>query len=335
MTKTVTAGIARATDNAAPEGAYCRTGGVSAGQDQPVLDITVVVVNFNGGHLLLSCLQSLFDQEGVIFDAFLVDNGSRDGSLERAKSLFPMLTIIQNASNPGYAVANNQAIRQATGRYTLLLNPDVLLRPGTLAAAVGAMDADITIGILGPRVLLPDGSLDRPCRRSFKTPSTYLYKMMGLSKAFPRHREFGRYYLSWLDERQTVDVDAVIGAFLLIRRDVIEQVGLLDERFFMYCEDEDWCYRVKKRGWRVRYAASIEVVHYKGSSSSKRPLRSSYEWHKAILQFHRKNIARQYNWPVNFCVYAGIALSLSLGLARSAFPSLAPRQCRNRHPKDG
>jgi GT2 family glycosyltransferase len=230
--------------------------------------------------------------------------------------------VLENNGNPGYAVANNQAIRESRGRYVLLLNPDVILAPNALATAVQLMDAQPTVGIMGPRIVLPDGTLDRPCRRSFKTPGTYFFMLVGLTRAFPRHPRFGKYYLSWLDEHQPVDVDAVIGAFLLIRREVIDEIGMLDERFYMYCEDEDWCFRAKQAGWRIRYEPGVLVTHYKGSSSAKRPRRMIYERHKAILQFHCKNIAPQYSWPVNAAVYAGMLASLGLSLLRN---SIRPR----------
>lgn len=282
-------------------------------------DLSVIIVNFNGGELLRSCLSALFAQKGVSFEAFLVDNGSHDNSAERARDCFPDLTVLENAANPGYAVANNQAISDSRGRYILLLNPDVVLEPDALATAVQLMDAQPAVGILGPRILLPDGTLDKPCRRSFKTPGTYFYMLLGLTRAFPKHPQFGKYYLSWLDERQPTDVDAVIGAFLLIRREVIDEIGLLDERFYMYCEDEDWCFRAKRAGWRIRYEPDVLVTHYKGSSSAQRPRRMIYERHKAILQYHGKNIAPQYTWPVNAAVYAGILASLAISILRNTF----------------
>jgi GT2 family glycosyltransferase len=156
-----------------------------------------------------------------------------------------------------------------------------------------------------------DGRLDPPARRSFKTPATYVYKLSGLSWLFPRHRHFGRYYLSYLDDREITEVDAISGAFLLIRREVIDQIGLLDEQFFMYCEDEDWCWRAKQAGWRVIYHPGVRVHHWKGGTTRRRPFAMIYHWHRSIFLYHRKNIAPRYPAIVNALVYGGMLASLT------------------------
>lgn len=278
-------------------------------------DVSVLVVNHNGGELLLKSLASLYGQAGeVCWEAILVDNASADGSVAAVQALFPAVRVMACAENLGFAKANNLALGLSRGRYVLLLNPDVILEAGALAAVVRFMDADPEVGICGPKIVLPDGRLDAPCRRSFKTPATYFYKALGLGRLFPRSRRFARYYLSYLDEDQSTEVDAVIGAFLMVRRETIEQIGPLDERFFMYCEDEDWCFRAKRAGWKVVYYPEAVVTHHKGSSTRKRQARMVYERHKAIFQFHRKNIAPAYPPLVNGLVYLGIAASLVANL---------------------
>jgi GT2 family glycosyltransferase len=294
--------------------------------------LSVLIVNYNTGSLLRKCLDSVWPQLPPGCEVFVVDNASTDGSLEGLEAAFPGLRVIRNINNDGYARANNQALRLASGQYALLLNPDVTLEPGALAAAIAYLDAQPDVGILGPRILRPDGRLDPPARRSFKTPATYLYKMLGLSRLFPRHRRFGRYYLSYLDEMATADVDSVVGAFLLVRREVIERVGLLDERFFMYCEDEDWCWRAKQAGWRVVYYPGAVVRHCRGSSTAKHPFRMAYHLHRSYFLYHRKNIAPRYPAVVNAAVYAGIALGLVTALATRAGQRLA-RQRPERFPE--
>jgi GT2 family glycosyltransferase len=288
--------------------------------------LTVLIVNYNTGALLWECLDSVWPQLPPRSEVFVVDNASTDGSADGLEAAYSGLRLIRNACNDGYARANNQALRLARGRYALLLNPDVTLEPGALTAALAYMDAQPDVGILGPRILRPDGRLDPPARRSFKTPATYLYKMLGLSRLFPRHRRFGRYYLSYLDEMATTDVDSVVGAFLLVRRDVIERVGLLDERFFMYCEDEDWCWRAKQAGWRVVYYPGAVVRHCRGSSTAKHPFRMAYHLHRSYFLYHRKNIAPRYPAVVNAAVYAGIALGLVTAIATRAGQRLARRR---------
>jgi GT2 family glycosyltransferase len=295
--------------------------------------LTVLIVNYNTGALLWECLDSVWPQLPPGSEVFVIDNASADGSADGLETAFPGLRVIRNALNVGYARANNQALRLAAGWYALLLNPDVILEPGALAAALAYMDAQPNVGILGPRILRPDGRLDPPARRSFKTPATYLYKMLGLSRLFPRHRRFGRYYLSYLDEMATADVDSVVGAFLLIRREVIERIGLLDERFFMYCEDEDWCWRAKQAGWRVVYFPAAVVRHCRGSSTAKHPFRMAYHLHRSYFLYHRKNIAPRYPGVVNGAVYGGIALGLAAAIVTRAGRCLAGRFERSREPE--
>ena len=172
------------------------------------------------------------------------------------------------------------------------------------------------MGILGARILLPDGRLDPPARRSFKTPATYFYKSVGLSRAFPRHRRYGRYYLSYLDEHELADVDSVVGAFMLMPHRLIEQIGGFDERFFLYCEDEDLCWRARQADWRVVYHPGVVVEHHKGTSTGQRPLRTVWQFHRSLVLYHRKNIAPRYPTLVNAAVYAGIAAGLTAGTVR-------------------
>lgn len=286
--------------------------------------LSVAIVNYNGGALLLRTLRSLYDTTaGLDLETFVVDNGSTDDSLESVRREFPSVQIIENGANLGFAAANNRALRQARGRYLLLLNPDVELRPGAVQTTLDYLEAHPDVGIVGPRVLLPDGRLDKPCRRSFKTPAIYFYKTVGLSALFPHSPRFNRYYMGYLPEDQLTEVDAVIGAFLMIRRECMEQIGLLDERFFIYCEDEDWCFRAKKAGWKVVYNPQAVVVHHKGSSTRRRRLRMVIEWHRAIFQFHRKNMAADYSPLVNGLVYLGMGLRLLAALAIHALRGAA------------
>ncbi len=287
--------------------------------------LSVVLVNYNGGSLLRECLESLWPQLERGWEVFLVDNASRDGSIPGLGDSFPGLQLIRNRQNAGFARANNQALRSARGRYVLLLNPDVAVEPGALATGLNYMDAHPDVSILGPRILRPNGRLDPPARRSFKTPGTYFYKMTGLSWLFPGHPRFGHYYLTFLDETEVNDVDAVVGAFLLIRRSVVERIGLLDERFFMYCEDEDWCWRVKQVGGRVVYHPGIVVHHRKGASTSLLPFRMAYHWHRSLFLYHRKNVAPRYPGIVNLAVYAGMLLGFAAALGLTATRRLVTR----------
>ncbi len=287
--------------------------------------LSIIIVNYNCGPLLRECLEHLWPQLQPDWEVFVVDNASTDGSVDGLDQFFPRVQLLRNRRNAGYARANNQALRLAHGRYILLLNPDVCIEPGALATSLNYLDAHPDVSILGPRILLPNGRLDPPARRSFKTPATYLYKMVGLSRLFPRHPLFGRYYLSFLDEMEVTDVDAVVGAFLLIRRQVMERIGHLDERFFMYCEDEDWCWRAKQAGGRVVYHPGVVVHHRKGTSSARHPFRMAYHWHRSLLLYHRKNIASRYSAILNSAVYLGIVVGLLAALSKAAVGDLLRR----------
>ncbi len=287
--------------------------------------VSVVTVTYNSGAHIWRCLSALWPQLQATDEVFLVDNASTDDSLAGIEAAFPGLRVIRNADNRGYAAANNQALRLAQGDYLLLLNPDVVLAPSALATATTYLDDHPDVGILGPKILLPSGRLDPPARRTFKTPATYFYKLTGLSWLFPNHRRFGRYYLSYLDDDMLTEVDAVVGAFLLIRRATIARIGLLDERFFMYCEDEDWCWRAKQDGWRVVYHPAVIAHHDKGSSTRLRPFSMIDHWHRSILLYHRKNIAPRYPAPVNAFVYGAMALSYLVTMSINGFRRVAPR----------
>jgi GT2 family glycosyltransferase len=287
--------------------------------------LSVIIVTYNSRALIGACLRALWPQLDPSDEVFVVDNASSDDSLEGLAGAFPGIQLIQNPMNVGYAGGNNVALRHARGEYILLLNPDVVLDSCALTIAIPYLDANPEVGVLGARVLLPTGRLDPPARRTFKTPATYLYKLTGLSRLFPRNRRFGRYYLSYLDDNCLTDVDAVVGAFLLIRRSVVEQIGLLDERFFMYCEDEDWCWRAKRAGWRIVYHPDVVAHHWKGSSTRMRRVAMVCHWHWSIFLYHRKNIAPRYPAMVNVPIYGGMLASLALTLGITGVRQLLHR----------
>lgn len=289
--------------------------------------VSVVIVNYNGGGLLLECLGRLLERTAIPIEILLVDNASSDGSAGEASRTFPSVRLIANSANVGFARASNQGMALARADYLLLLNPDLIVGDRAVDTVHAYMAAHPEVGICGPRILLPSGRLDRPCRRSFKTPATYVHKALGLSSLFPGSRTFGRYYLSYLDERQTFEVDAVIGAFLMTRRSLIDRIGLLDERFFLYCEDEDFCLRAKRTGFKVVYLGEAVAVHHKSSSARRQPVRSLYEWHRSVFQFHRKNIAPEYGPLTNGLVYAGMGAAFA---AKAALAVLRKRPAAGR-----
>ncbi len=267
-------------------------------------DVGIVIVSYNVRQLLQRCLETVLASEGVSLSVCVVDNDSKDGSAALVAGAFPQVHLIANASNVGYPAANNQGLvwlgygpaetgvsQEATPpRYALLLNADTELPPDALARVVAFADANRDIGVVGPKLVRPDGTLDLACRRSFPTPMVSAYHMLGLARLFPKSRIFGRYNLTYLDENEGAEVDSVVGAFMLVRREAIRDVGLLDDTFFMYGEDLDWAYRLKAAGWRVYYYPEVTVLHVKRASSRQNP-RSKVEFWRSMEIFYRKHYA--------------------------------------------
>lgn len=277
------------------------------------LDLLVVILNYKTRELLRDCLRSLRGQAGLRFATCVVDNNSPDGSADMVASEFPEVTLIRNPANNGYSAGNNLGLRRfgfperGQARYAMLLNPDTVVPPNAFAQMVAFADQHPEIGIVGPKLLLEDGSLDKACRRSFPTPEVSFYRLLGLSKLFPKSKRFGRYNMTFLDIDQQAEVDAVVGACMLLRREAIAKVGLLDEQFFMYGEDLDWCLRVKQAGYQVLYYPSVTVHHIK-RAASRSSKKAQFEFQRAMWLFYKKHYRRHTAKPVDALVKLGLAL---------------------------
>lgn len=257
----------------------------------PIADLHVVVVTYRVRELLRDCLASLRESRlgGLDLAITVVDNDSNDGSAEMVEACFPEVRLVRS-ENLGYPYANNLGFARQDARYHLMLNPDTLLPPSALAETVDFMERNPDVGALGPRLVLADGSLDLACRRGFPTPLSALAKYTGLARVFPRSRRLGSYNLTYLSPDQQADVDSLVGAFILLRREALEQVGGLDQTFFMYGEDLDLCYRLGSAGWRVVYWPDVTVLHYKRASSSQSD-RAGREFFRAMRIFYDKHYA--------------------------------------------
>jgi len=232
------------------------------------MKLSIVIVNYNVKAFLQQALESILKAtQAIETEIFVVDNHSVDGSIEMLQSQYPQIQLIQNSENLGFARANNQAIKQSRGEYVWLLNPDTLVQEDTPQKLIEVMETDQRIGLLGCKILNDDGSLQLACRRSFPTPWVALTKMLGLASIFPKSKWFGRYNLTHLDPDKSYEVEAISGSCMFIRRKALEEVGNLDETFFMYGEDLDWCFRFGKSGWKVYYSPVTSIIHYKGESS--------------------------------------------------------------------
>jgi N-acetylglucosaminyl-diphospho-decaprenol L-rhamnosyltransferase len=274
-----------------------------------VLDLSVVIVSWNTNDLLRGCLTSLYHSEGDFsFETVVVDNCSSDGSADMVREEFPQVRLIESEINGGYAYANNQGLRCFQARYYLLLNPDTVLPPDALHRMLEFLDSRPEVGIAGPKLVMADGELDMACRRSFPTPENSFYKLFGLSRLFPNSERFGRYNLTYLDPDQVAEVDSVVGAFMMVRREVVEEVGCLDEQYFMYAEDLDWALRAKRAGWKVYYYPEVTVLHYKRQSSQQNKDRSNYEFWRAMYIFYRKHYAHETPLWLHYLVLGGLSV---------------------------
>ncbi|AWB46177.1 glycosyl transferase family 2 [Paenibacillus sp. CAA11] len=289
------------------------------------MDLSIIIVNFNTCDMTMDCLNSVYNSKIEFnYEVILVDNHSSDGSPEMIPKQYPQVKFIANKDNLGFAKANNQGMGIASGRYVLLLNSDTIVQPDTFQNMIRFMDNAPDVGAAGCKVILPDGSLDRACKRGNPTPSASFYYAFGFSKMFPKVPKFNQYQLGYLDPNDSYPVDCLVGAFMIVRKEVIEQVGGLDEEYFMYGEDIDWCYRIKQAGWNVYYKGDTYIVHYKGGSARRRPLKIVYEFHRAMALFHRKHYQQQYNWAINTAVYMGIAIKFTLSLITNWVKPLRP-----------
>lgn len=276
------------------------------------MDLSVIILNYNTKDLTRKCLRSVFASvTGYRLEVIVADNGSKDGSQEMARTDFPQAILVENGANLGFSKGNNAAIRNAKGRYVLLLNSDTEVREDTLDLCVRRAEEDTSIGALGCRVLLPDGSLDLACRRKFPNPWNSFLRLFGLKKYSDYNIE------APLDTE--IEVDAVTGAFMMVSREAIDKAGLLDEDFFMYGEDLDWCWRIKEKGFKIMYYPQAQITHFKYGSSQLIPFRTIRLAHRAMELFYRKHYAPDHAWPFNLLVYSGIRLRMFLVMVVNLF----------------
>ncbi len=301
------------------------------------MKLSVIIVNYNVKHYVEQCLLSLQRAlEGIDAEVYVVDNHSADGSVEYLEPRFPWVQFVASHHNLGFARANNRAIAMSSGEYVLLLNPDTIVAEHTLREALGWMDSHADAGALGVRMLDVKGRSAKESRRGIPTPMVAFYKMVGLCDRMPKHRRFGHYYMGYLPWDAPSQIEVVSGAFCLLRRKALDDVGLLDEDFFMYGEDIDLSYRVLKGGYH-NYYLPVPILHYKGESTQKSSFRYVHVFYEAMLIFFRKHnsgMSLLLVLPINAAIYAKASLALvkmlvsrmrkSLGFVvpRSKTPSL-------------
>lgn len=292
------------------------------------MKLTVVIVNYNVRYFLEQALRSVRKAlEGIEGEVFVVDNNSVDDSVAVVREKFPEVHLIANTDNPGFSIANNQAIRQSTGEYVLLLNPDTVVEEDTFKKCIAFMDAHPQAGGLGVRMIDGSGNFLPESKRGFPSPWVAFAKTFGLSKLFPKSPLFNHYHLGYLAEEENHSVDVLAGAFMWLRRSVLDEVGLLDETFFMYGEDIDLSYRIVQGGYENYYFAEATIIHYKGESTKKGSLNYVKAFYQAMIIFARKHFsgggAKLFVAMLQMAIYFRAALTLVSSWAnRLIFPFL-------------
>lgn len=281
------------------------------------MDLSVVIVSYNTKELLAGCLKSVkIAAKNLEAEVFVVDNNSHDGSAQMVKKDFPWVKLMENADNLGFSKANNQAIKKARGKYVLILNPDTRVLPDTFTKMIKFMDKNPQVGVATCRVEFPNGNLDVDCRRHFPTPWRSFCHFSGLSKLFKGSKIFDQYNYGYLPNKNEHEVDACVGAFMIVPKQAIKKVGVFDEDFFFYGEDLDWCWRFKEAGYKIVYTPITKIIHYKGASSgikeSSRQLTKATKESKtkalkesirAMRIFYKKHFENKYPFFINWLMY--------------------------------
>ncbi|MCL2115093.1 MAG: glycosyltransferase family 2 protein [Methanobrevibacter sp.] len=277
------------------------------------MDLSIIIVNYETYELTKQTINSVIDKKHEFsFEIIVVDNCSKDNSYNQLKSSFKkevekeIIKFIANPRNDGFAVANNIGIKIAKGDFILLLNSDTIVGSQTIENTLNYIKKNVDVGAIGSKIVFPDGTLDKACKRSFPEPKNSFYRLFGLAKLFPNNKKFNEYNLSYLDENGIYEVDSLMGAFMLLRKVAINQIGLLDENFFMYGEDIDFCYRIKESGWKIIYYGKSETIHYKGASSKKKKSKLIYEFYRAMYLFYNKHYRSEYSIFTTIVTYIGI-----------------------------
>lgn len=284
------------------------------------LKLSVIIVNYNVKYYLDQCIRSVLRAFVLMHtpaEIIVVDNHSADGSVDYLEKrypqmLYPMVRFVRSAHNLGFARANNIAIRQSRGEYVLLLNPDTIVGEDTLKASVDFMDAHEDAGAVGVRMLGAQGRRAMESRRGLPTPMVSFFKMLGFCNRWPHHRLFGKYYMGYLPWDEPCQIEVVSGAYCMLRRKALDEVGLLDEDFFMYGEDIDLSYRVLKGGYH-NYYLPVDILHYKGESTQKSSFRYVHVFYEAMLIFFRKHYSGMtflLSLPIKTAIYAKALMAL-------------------------
>jgi len=279
------------------------------------MKLSVIIVNYNVQYFLENCLNSVYSSSAIIdFEVFVVDNNSVDGSLQMLAEKFPQTKVIANKDNRGFSVANNQAIKEAKGEYVLLLNPDTVVEENTFKVCCDFFDSQEKAGGLGVKMIDGKGNFLPESKRGLPTPAVAFYKIFGVTNLFPKSEKFGQYHLGHLSKEENHQIEILSGAFMMMRKSVLDEIGLLDESFFMYGEDIDLSYRITQAGYSNHYLADTQIIHYKGESTKKSSINYVFVFYRAMAIFAKKHFsnknAQLFSTLISFAIYvrAGLAV---------------------------
>jgi len=276
-----------------------------------MIDLSIIIVSWNIKDFLRRCLSSIYKNPPAgAFEIFVVDNNSNDGTVEMIKKEFPDAILIENNKNLGFARANNQALRVSKDRYALLLNPDTEVLAGTLDGLINFMDNHPFCGALGCKIVYSNGNLQRSCR-SFPTLLSEFWRNTTLDTLFPKNKLIGKYHIGYWEHNDIREVEQLMGACIMARRKTLEETGLLDEQYFMYYEEVDLCYRIKKAGWKIYFTPEAEIIHYAKQSSKQADVDMLVERNKSLYRFFKKHYGRLSVYTLRAILFIGMLVEIS------------------------
>ena len=285
--------------------------------------LSIIIVNYNVKYFLHQCLKSIETaKKNINLEILVVDNNSVDNSVDMLQNEFPELKLILNRKNVGFAKANNQAIKQAKGKYILLLNPDTIVQEDTLHKCVDFLEQNTNTGSLGVKMINGNGVFLPESKRSLPNPASAFYKIFGLSTLFPKSKKFGQYHLNYLNNNKTHEIDVVSGAFFITRKKILDEIGMLDESFFMYGEDIDLSYRIQKAGYKNIYFPETSIIHYKGESTKKTSINYIIMFYKAMIIFVKKHYSKEKANPFIILINTAILIRALLSVIKRLFTKI-------------
>ena len=272
------------------------------------MKLSIIVVNYNNEDVLLPLLGSIYQNTKLkALEIIVVDNASKDNSVDMIKLNFQEIKIIANPHNLGFSSAVNQGIRSSSGEFVLILNPDVIVKQNAIDTMLRFIESHQKAGAVGCKILNPDGSI-QTSGKSFPDPMVMLFVTLNLHRIFPDNPVTKKYYHPLEDYDRPHQVEHLMGSCLMVKRSVIDEIGLMDENFFLYCEDVDWCFRIHKAGHEIWYIPDAEVVHAKGAATRKESYRGIIEYHKSAWYFYKKYYYAIYPKTLTFVFYVGLQL---------------------------